>query len=268
MLFFMTLLYLSQKGAIFIFTYFDIKSLWLDVIAPLSHFYLFNQFIISIPIRAIFLILVLKYCFLFSNRELPEKPMISHYFSGVTLTFGIYFLSEVFYLATGGLSLSGFKEVGYVLQSLPFILLSSIMTSYAEELIFREVLLDSLDTITESFFIANIIQGIVFALAHLSNPGVSLTRFGSWVLMGIFLGLLKKESGSIWFSAGCHSGFHLLCLLTPFLSYTGIRDNGSIAFKIIVGLIALILTYKNELIKKHPIFYQLFEKSLVKNIKC
>jgi CAAX protease family protein len=58
---------------------------------------------------------------------------------------------------------------------------------------------------------------ILFAMAHLTNPNVTLLGIGNIALAGIFLGLMFYAPGGIWTAFGAHLGWNTLlaCLDTP-----------------------------------------------------
>jgi membrane protease YdiL (CAAX protease family) len=59
--------------------------------------------------------------------------------------------------------------------------------------------------------------GVLFALAHVSNPNASPLGLGNIALAGIFLGLAFYAPGGIWTAFGAHLGWNslLACLDTP-----------------------------------------------------
>ena len=57
---------------------------------------------------------------------------------------------------------------------------------------------------------AIVLLAIVFALAHLTNPDVSMLSIGNIALAGVFLGLAFYAPGGIWTAWGVHLGWNTL----------------------------------------------------------
>jgi membrane protease YdiL (CAAX protease family) len=86
----------------------------------------------------------------------------------------------------------------------------------SEEVLFRGVPLVLLASVLGRGT-AVVLVAVVFALAHLSNPNVTMLGVGNIALAGIFLGLAFYAPGGIWTAWGVHLGWNavLAALDTP-----------------------------------------------------
>lgn len=243
-------LHMSLIGTVLLLKQSGIQSGWEQYVASYDNFAGFRQFILSAPRRLSFLICASFYCYFWARFERLDYSITSflrnkwyclrYYGAGICLAFGLYFLSEVFYLISGSAHLKALN-ITWVIQSGFFVLLFSTMSSFAEEVIFRKVLLESFQKKTNSFLIANLLQAVLFAAVHLSNPHANIVFFFSWIVNGILLGFLKNHSQSIAFPIGFHTGFHANCLFMSFIEHTELRMymNGSFTYHMLtLGIIS------------------------------
>ena len=82
-----------------------------------------------------------------------------------------------------------------------------MLLAFSEELLFRGYILNNL---MESFnkWAALIISAVLFALFHLSNPGISTIPFVSIFLAGILFGINYIYTKNLWFSILLHFGWN------------------------------------------------------------
>lgn len=218
-----------------------------------SGYYGFNQFVLSLPRRFIFGVYSIIFFYFWIKWEQLEWPITSFkrsiydYCQGFLLSLSCYFLSELYYWATGYSEVLPFDSIT-LLKSSVFFVISSGMGSILEEFCFRYILLDSFEKHSNSFLFANMLQALLFASAHLLNPGADFVRFGTWIYFSLITGFLRKITKGIWASVGFHSGDHYGSILNKLTSKTNVySNNGTFAFHVcmITALLGILLFNKS-----------------------
>ncbi|MBS1667747.1 MAG: CPBP family intramembrane metalloprotease [Bacteroidetes bacterium] len=88
-------------------------------------------------------------------------------------------------------------------QSFAIDLGTLVLIAISEEIVFRGYVLNNL---MQSFhkWIALVVSSLLFALFHLSNPGISILPLMSLFLVGILVGLNYTYTQNLWFSIALH----------------------------------------------------------------
>ena len=94
----------------------------------------------------------------------------------------------------------------------PLILLSIIIASIGEEVLFRSTLLRVLKGRFGSGW-AILITSILFSLAHSGNPSASMISSVNTFLIALAFGTVISLGGSIWLAAACHAAWNLIVAL-------------------------------------------------------
>lgn len=83
-----------------------------------------------------------------------------------------------------------------------------LLAGFGEELAFRGFLLpiwQRAGGLRAGLFVSS----LLFTAVHASNPGVTASGFAGILLAGLWLGLARALSGSLWFPAGLHAGWNI-----------------------------------------------------------
>jgi membrane protease YdiL (CAAX protease family) len=120
-------------------------------------------------------------------------------FAGIGATIGGVVLFGGYRVS--GIALSG----GSLLYYLPLWLVVALLTGLAENLAFLGYPLFRVAR-TTGWTPAILVGGILFAAAHLGNPGESPLGIASVFLMAALMALAIKLTGDLWLSAGIHAG--------------------------------------------------------------
>lgn len=101
----------------------------------------------------------------------------------------------------GGSALAWLSSVGGLVGLL-------FPAALAEEVIFRGV---GLVILARAFgrWPAVMAMGVLFGVAHLLNPGITVTGLTNITLAGVFLGLVFYLPGGLWTATGAHLGWNL-----------------------------------------------------------
>jgi uncharacterized protein len=127
---------------------------------------------------------------------------------GIALTLGMMLLLVGLELAFGEARMqSGHVTFSHTLSLLSLGLLSFILVGFAEEIFVRgypfSVLQKQGGVVT-----ALLLTSAVFSLMHVFNPGIGWFGFLNILLAGIWLGLARVVSGSLWLPVGLHIGWN------------------------------------------------------------
>jgi hypothetical protein len=106
--------------------------------------------------------------------------------------------------------------------TLPMALATVLLSSW-EEIAFRGYALQMFSGIGGPW-LATVVTGVLFGLAHSGNPGANLLGFANTALNGVLLGWIVVRSGSLWLTCGYHAGWNLAASLL-----LGMRDSGTIS---------------------------------------
>lgn len=94
----------------------------------------------------------------------------------------------------------------------PLVLLSIIVSSIGEELLFRSTLLRVLQERFGSSR-AILITSVLFSLAHSGNPSASVMSSINTFLIAIAFGTVIALGGAIWVAAACHAAWNIIVAL-------------------------------------------------------
>jgi CAAX protease family protein len=101
-----------------------------------------------------------------------------------------------------GLAISGGAIVGYA----ALWLIATFMVGLFEEFAFRGYTLFTLGT-GIGFWPAAILLSVTFGAMHLLNANENFLGAGAVVMLGLFLSLTLRRTGSLWFGVGAHCTF-------------------------------------------------------------
>lgn len=121
-------------------------------------------------------------------------------------------------------------SLGQYLERVGIILLVLAPAALAEEVIFRGVPLVMLSRVLGRPA-ALVLLSLIFALAHITNPDVTMRALGNITLAGILLSLAFFSPGGMWAAFGAHLGWNMtlaalgapvsgLPFEVPFVDYT------------------------------------------------
>ncbi len=134
---------------------------------------------------------------LVSTKTLPKEALL-----GAVIGFGMFTLCVLAALALGGANFEGFNQgtLSLALIMLPCVLFQS----FGEEVMFRGYFLTN-STVKCPLWPAAILNGILFAIGHMSNAGgASFFPVLNLTLVGILLAVLTLRCGSIWAACTLH----------------------------------------------------------------
>ena len=109
----------------------------------------------------------------------------------LTGSMSVVFNPEV--LTAKGIAMLALYFVGFLFQGM------------AEEVICRGYFLISLARKKENLWMAILVSSLVFAAAHLLNPGITFLAFCNLTLFGIFAGIYFLKRGNLWGIGALHS---------------------------------------------------------------
>lgn len=104
----------------------------------------------------------------------------------------------------------------------PMIAATLLLSSW-EEIVFRGYPLQLLCEISGPW-LAAIVTGLLFGLAHSGNPGANWLGFLNTALNGVLLAWVVMRSGSLWLGCAYHAGWNLTAS-----TLLGMRDSGTSA---------------------------------------
>ena len=172
------------------------SSLW--VIIPMLYS---NAFLI---VSSIF------YCKQFEKRKarsmgFVKKGAVPQYLIGILCGFAVF--SAIFFicLLMGGVELSGFSE--FTPEKIGILVLfffGYLIQGMGEEVFCRGYLMSSISR-RYSLTVGVLVSSLVFAVLHLSNPGISILAFINLFLYGVFSALLMIRFNNIWIAGAFHS---------------------------------------------------------------
>ena len=107
-------------------------------------------------------------------------------------------------------------------QSFAIDLGTLVFIAISEEIVFRGYVLNNL---MQSFhkWIALVVSSLLFALFHLSNPGISILPLMSLFLVGMLLGLNYTYTKNLWFSIALHFSWNFFQGLLYGFKVSGIQ---------------------------------------------
>lgn len=143
----------------------------------------------------------------FVSYGLEQAHPIRRYLIGALggwcfLSLLIFALVASGYFSLDGLALSGSSAVGYALAWL----LVFSMTGVVEELVWRGYVQSTL-TRGMGFWPAAVLGSLLFATAHLTNPGETFLGIAQVFVAGMVFCLILRVSGSLWLGIGIHAGW-------------------------------------------------------------
>ncbi|MCD8300599.1 MAG: CPBP family intramembrane metalloprotease [Clostridiales bacterium] len=172
-------------------------------------------FVVQTASVVICLYLYTKYILKVSFKDIYiRKPGLKKCWCVISLTISIAIV--VFYVVFipgkfARSALSPKETVGLLISS---ILLYGIMTGITEEMIFRGLIMRSVEGIA-GWKIAVVISSVLFAFNHLEIVDASdwrntLTVMGSITVAGLALALITYQTGSIWCAVFVHAVYNIL----------------------------------------------------------
>lgn len=94
----------------------------------------------------------------------------------------------------------------------PLMMLSIIVASVGEEVLFRSTILRALKDRFGSGW-AIVITSILFSVAHTGNPSASMISSINTFLIGVAFATVIAVGGSVWVAAACHAAWNVLVAL-------------------------------------------------------
>lgn len=191
--------------------------------------------------------------------------------AGIALGFGL--LTAIFMVLVG----AGLIEI--VSFRLPFLSIGTMiviftLVAFQEEIVTRGYLLQNLMQSVPKH-LALLLVSLIFGIAHIFNPNLSVIAFCNILLAGILLGIYYIYRRNLWFPIGLHLSWNL-CQGAIFGSpVSGARVKGIIEYEVIgsdlltggafglegsivttfvlaVGIVFLHLTYRDRVIPIEP----------------
>ncbi len=129
-------------------------------------------------------------------------------------------------LLTGALEYKGIDD-NIVLQRMLLFFLAFLIQGMSEEVIFRGYLTVSLTRCTP-LAVAAAISGIMFALAHMFNSGVTVLAVINISLFGIFAAFYMYKRGNIWGVCAIHSLWNFVQGNFYGINVSGMSNNDSV----------------------------------------
>ncbi len=174
------------------------SSLW--VLIPMLYA---NVFLIICPI---------VYCKMFEKRKASsmgfvKKGSVPQYIIG--LVCGLAVFSAIFFLSLlmGGTELNGVSPDMNSASRIGIVVLfffGYLIQGMGEEVFCRGYLMSSISR-RYSLTVGVLVSSLVFAVLHLSNPGISILAFINLFLYGVLSALLMIRFNNIWIAGAFHS---------------------------------------------------------------
>ena len=154
------------------------------------------------------IVIVILFCVILQKRKTASMGIVKkkagiHYLAGLGVGFIQFTAVVLLNILTGSMKLTGissnFSFVLFLLFALGF-----VIQGMGEEVLCRGYLLVSVARrypVSAAIFL----NSLVFALLHLSNPGVSLLAVLNLLLDGVFLSLYFLRTGNIWGVGAIHT---------------------------------------------------------------
>jgi len=171
-----------------------------------------NIVILSIFLTAIFSIVLTVIFRRYIDRK-PVKslgfvwqPFLADAFTGFCLGIALLGIGTLFLFARNNLD---WTDVHFKTSDFFMALVLMVLVAFAEEMVFRGYILNNL---MESMnkWLALGISAALFAIAHISNPGISPVAIVNILLAGLLLGMNFIYTRNIWFAICFHFSWNFL----------------------------------------------------------
>jgi membrane protease YdiL (CAAX protease family) len=187
--------------------------------------------LISLFCTAIATVLVIVYCRFIEKRSLHSMGLIKKnafrdYIKGLLIGFILFSFSVLIALLSGTVEFNGLNS------SIPFgiiflFLLGFLIQGMNEEVMLRGYFMVSLAN-KGPIIAAILVNSIVFACLHLTNPGVSFLAIFNIILFGIFASIFALKSDSLWGICAIHSAWNFVQGNFYGFQVSGLETNTSI----------------------------------------
>lgn len=162
----------------------------------------------SLLVTGIATILIIIYCRFIEKRSLysmgfNRKKAFLDYIIGLAVGFGMFSVCVLISVLTGSLQYDGFV-LGNGIWLLLCFFIGFVIQGMSEEVILRGYFMMSVAA-KNSILLAVIANSVIFALMHLTNPGVSLLGVVNLILFGLFASVYTLKMNSIWGICAIHS---------------------------------------------------------------
>lgn len=152
-------------------------------------------------------ILCIVYCRFIEKRSLGsmgmrKKSALTHYLRGIVTGLVLMSVIAVLTALTGVMKISIVSEINIGIILVYFF--GWLVQGMSEEFIFRGYLMNTIGG-KHSAASALTVSSIAFALAHITNPGLSILAFINLVLFAVFAGLYMICFDDIWGACAIHS---------------------------------------------------------------
>ncbi len=164
--------------------------------------------LLSLLVTGIATILIIIYCRFIEKRSLysmgfNRKKAFLDYAVGLAVGLGMFSVSVLISFLTGSLQYDGFV-LGNGIGLLLCFFIGFIIQGMSEEVILRGYFMMSVAA-KNSILLAVLANSIIFALLHLTNPGVSILGMVNLILFGLFASVYALKMNSIWGICAIHS---------------------------------------------------------------
>ena len=134
------------------------------------------------------------------------------------ITFIVLFLSGQAIVA--GINISRLLSFGIIIE-----LISVSVFAFSEELIARGFIMTAFKTTRNKLVIISA-SSVIFALAHLLNPGIAVLPVINTFLAGLLFAYMFVRSGKLWLSAGFHISWNFMLSDILGMSVSGNEQTG------------------------------------------
>lgn len=161
---------------------------------------------------AITIAVVISYCLLFEGRSLlslgfVKRRAVLDYIIGFGIGLFMFTAVMLVCLPFGAIKLEPTPRLPTVIPTLTMFLGGFIVQGFAEEMLCRSYLLNSLYPRAGAPCAVGL-SAVVFSLLHIGNAGITLIAFINVALFGIFAGIYFLRRQSIWGIAALHSAWN------------------------------------------------------------
>lgn len=187
--------------------------------------------LISLFCTAIATVLVIVYCRFIEKRSLHSMGLIKKnafhdYIKGLLIGFILFSFSVLIALLSGTVEFNGLNP------SIPFGIIlifffGFLIQGMNEEVMLRGYFMVSLAN-KGPIIAAILVNSIVFACLHLTNPGVSFLAIFNIILFGIFASIFALKSDSLWGVCAVHSAWNFVQGNFYGFQVSGLETNTSI----------------------------------------
>lgn len=145
------------------------------------------------------------------KREFPltgivQQNIIRDFFAGYILAFAMLLMGFLVLVAPGALTINSISW--NALLFFGYLLFFLVQSSF-EEIVSRSFMIPSI-TFRFNKIIALIVSSSIFAIFHISNPGISWISILNIFLAGAVMGLIFLVTKKIWAPIGLHAGWNFL----------------------------------------------------------